>query len=241
MADYVTEHVLGLIESDGLVAGDRLPSVQALASELAVAAPTVRESLRRLQAIGAIELRHGSGIYVRDPRRRVLIANPYPGPLEGQAILDLLEARHLIEPYLAGLTASVATDGELAQLGDGLEGAGRLLRGQDEALHRLNMDFHRGVARFSRSAVLAQTVDSIVDVYGAEQMVIMQLYNDRLRDHEEHLAIYESLCARDPERSSELMRLHIEGIQLVLADRLGLAEPERGHVVEPGAAEGAAS
>jgi GntR family transcriptional regulator, transcriptional repressor for pyruvate dehydrogenase complex len=221
VAHFVTEQVLALIEREELGRGDRLPSVQALARRLSVAAPTVRESLRQLQALGVVDLRHGSGVYVRDARRRVLLANPYPGQLEARTILDLLEARLLIEPHLTALAAVLASDEELAELGVALDGARELLEdGPDELLHGLNMSFHRGVARLSRSSVLSQAIDSIIDVYAAEQMVILRLYDDRRRDHEEHLAIFEALRRRDAREASELMRLHIEGVRSVLSGRL---------------------
>jgi GntR family transcriptional repressor for pyruvate dehydrogenase complex len=224
VAHYVTEQVLALIEREALGRGDRLPSVQALARRLSVAAPTVRESLRQLQALGVVELRHGSGVYVRDAQRRVLLANPYPGQLEARTIFDLLEARLLIEPHLTALTAVLAGDDELAELGAALDQAGALLAGPDEVLHSLNMGFHRGVARLSRSSVLSQAIESIIDVYAAEQMVILRLYDDRRRDHEQHLGIFEALGRRDAHEASELMRRHIEGVRSVLSARL---EPSR--------------
>jgi GntR family transcriptional repressor for pyruvate dehydrogenase complex len=220
VARYVTEQILALIERDGLSSGDRLPSVQALARQLSVAAPTVRESLRQLQALGVIELRHGSGVYVRDAQRRVLLANPYPGPLETRTIFDLLEARLLIEPHLAALTAVVAGDDELDGLGVALDHAAEQLDGPDEVLNSLNMSFHRGVARLSRSSVLSQAIESIIDVYAAEQMVILRLYDDRRRDHEQHVGIFEALRRRDAEAAAELMRVHIEGVRSVLSARL---------------------
>jgi GntR family transcriptional repressor for pyruvate dehydrogenase complex len=220
VAHYVTEQVLALIEREALGRGDRLPSVQALARRLSVAAPTVRESLRQLQALGVVELRHGSGVYVRDAQRRVLLANPYPGQLETRTIFDLLEARLLIEPHLTALTAVLADDEELAELGVALGKAGEQLEGPDEVLHGLNMTFHRGVARLSRSSVLSQAIESIVDVYAAEQMVILRLYDDRRRDHEQHLGIFEALGRRDADEASERMRLHIEGVRSVLTARL---------------------
>jgi GntR family transcriptional repressor for pyruvate dehydrogenase complex len=220
VARYVTEQVLALIERDGLARGDRLPSVQALARQLSVAAPTVRESLRQLQALGVIELRHGSGVYVRDAQRRVLLANPFPGQLETRTIFDLLEARLLIEPHLTALAAVVAADDELDDLAVALDHAAEQLDGPDEVLNSLNMGFHRGVARLSRSSVLSQAIESIIDVYAAEQMVILRLYDDRRRDHEQHLGIFEALRRRDADEAAELMRVHIEGVRSVLSARL---------------------
>lgn len=220
VSDYVTEQVLALIERESLGRGDRLPSVQALAQRLSVAAPTVRESLRKLQALGVVELRHGSGVYVRDGQRRVLVANPYPGQLEARTIFDLLEARLLIEPHLTALAAVLASDDELAELGVALDQAGEQLEGPDEVLHGLNMSFHRGLAQLSRNSVLSQAIESIIDVYAAEQMVILRLYDDRRRDHEQHLGIFAALRRRDADEASELMRLHLEGVRSVLSARL---------------------
>ncbi|MGH3369332.1 MAG: winged helix-turn-helix domain-containing protein, partial [Nocardioidaceae bacterium] len=64
LADDLAASVLELIADQQLAAGDQLESVRSLAERFQVAVPTMRESLRRLEAIGAVELRHGSGVYV---------------------------------------------------------------------------------------------------------------------------------------------------------------------------------
>src|SRR5436189_296817 len=87
-------------------------------TRLMKAAPPVRESLRRLEAIGVVEIRHGSGVYVRTGGDRVLVANPYSGRLEARMILELLDARLLIEPTLAERTALNASDDEIEELGE---------------------------------------------------------------------------------------------------------------------------
>src|SRR6266516_2057297 len=71
VSDYVTEQLLELIRAEE--EGSRLPSVVSLAQSLSVGAPTVRESLRRLEAIGVVEIRHGSGVYVLNTASRVLL------------------------------------------------------------------------------------------------------------------------------------------------------------------------
>jgi GntR family transcriptional repressor for pyruvate dehydrogenase complex len=221
VSDYVTEQLLELISAEE--EGSRLPSVVALAESMSVATPTVRESLRRLQGIGVVEIRHGSGVYVRKAASRVLLANPYSGPLEARMILELLDARLVIEPTVAGRTAVNATDKEIRELREILDEAAELLDGHDPLLHGVNMAFHRGVAYFSGNAILAQTVESIVELYNAEQLVILRLFDNRVRDHEEHLAIYDAIRRRDAGDATELMRQHLEDVLVVLEERLGKA------------------
>jgi GntR family transcriptional repressor for pyruvate dehydrogenase complex len=229
--DYVTERLLDLIKREE--SGSRLPSVVSLARSLSVAAPTVRESLRRLEAIGVVEIRHGSGTYVRNAGDRVVLANPYSGQLEARTILELLDARLVIEPTLANRTAVNASGVQIRELGRILEDAAELLEGHDPLLHGVNMAFHRGVARFSGNVVLAQTIDSIVDLYTAEQLLILRLYDDRARDHEDHVAIFDAIQRRDADGASELMRQHLEDVLQVMEQRLG--EAGAAHAAQRGA------
>ena len=53
------------ILSGGLVPGQRLPSVRALARRLGLHANTVSSAYRALEAAGHVELRRGAGVYVR--------------------------------------------------------------------------------------------------------------------------------------------------------------------------------
>jgi GntR family transcriptional repressor for pyruvate dehydrogenase complex len=223
-SDLLTEQIVELIERERLEPGSRLPTVQALAGRFSVASPTIREALRRLQAVGVVEIRHGSGVYVRHGGRRVVLPNPYPGQLKVETILDLLDARLLIEPHLAGLAAHAdeAAIGELAEL---LERAGQLLEGsQDEPLSAANLGFHRGVARCSGNAVLGQVIDSLLDLYQPEQMEILRLYADRVHDHDEHVAILQAIQAHDPALASERMQRHLEGVRTVVAARASPSE-----------------
>jgi GntR family transcriptional repressor for pyruvate dehydrogenase complex len=234
VSDYVTEQLLELIR--GEAEGTRLPSVVSLARSLSVAGPTVRESLRRLEAIGVLEIRHGSGVYVRNAGDRVLVVNPYSGRLEARMILELLDARLLIEPALAERTALNASDDEIGELGEVLGEAVELLDGHDALLHGVNMAFHRGIARFSGNAILAQAVDSIVELYTAEQLMILRLYDNRAGDHEEHLAIYEAIRRRDADGAAALMRQHLEDVLSVMEERLG--ETGATHATQRGAGRG---
>jgi GntR family transcriptional regulator, transcriptional repressor for pyruvate dehydrogenase complex len=224
-SDHLTRRLIDLVRRDGLQPGDRLPSVQSLASRFAVAPPTIRESLRRLQAVGLVEIRHGSGIYLRRGTQRIVLSNPHPGELSTRTAADLIDTRLMIEPGLAARAAQRASDEDIATLRTTLAAAGAHLTGDDDALHRLNMDFHRQVARLAGNTVMSQVIDSLVDVYQAEQRLVLNLYDDRRRDHEGHLAILDALAAHDPGRSQQLMQDHLEGVRAVLEARLPETRP----------------
>jgi GntR family transcriptional repressor for pyruvate dehydrogenase complex len=222
LSDALTERVLGLIRDDGLRPGDRLPSARALAERFAVATPTLREVLRRLQATGAVEIRHGSGVYVGEAMSRVVLPNPNPPSLRRDQLLQLLDARLLMEPHLAGLAAQRRDPARLATLDEILDTAERHLSGQpgdDPALHDANMAFHRAIAAASGNDILYEVIDSLLLVHASEQVEILHLFDDRARDHEEHRVVLAAIVAGDPERASQLMRAHLEDVKSVISKK----------------------
>ncbi|MCC7136815.1 MAG: GntR family transcriptional regulator [Planctomycetes bacterium] len=60
----LVEAVLDAVARGGLSPGDRAPSVRALAEEALVNPNTVGKAYRDLEALGVVEGRNGSGVYV---------------------------------------------------------------------------------------------------------------------------------------------------------------------------------
>jgi GntR family transcriptional repressor for pyruvate dehydrogenase complex len=220
LSDALTERMLELIRTGGHRPGDRLPSTRELSQRFAVTTPTLREALRRLEATGAIEMRHGSGIYVGADIERLVLPNPNMREMHAAQLLELLGARIVIEPPLAAMAAARATGEELVVLQRVLEAAARHLRGQDAELHDTNMTFHRATARLAGNSVLHEVVDSLLTVHGPEQREILQLFDDRRRDYDEHLAILEAIEAHDAAAAEERMRAHLVDVKTVIEQRL---------------------
>ncbi|MFI7615892.1 FadR/GntR family transcriptional regulator [Nonomuraea terrae] len=220
LSDALTERMLELIRSGGHRPGDRLPSTRELSQRFAVTTPTLREALRRLEATGAIEMRHGSGIYVGAAIERLVLPNPNMREIRAAQLLELLDARIVIEPPLAAMAAGRAAEEELTALKQALATAGRHLGGDDAELHDANMSFHRATARMAGNVVLHEVVDALLTVHGPEQREILQLFDDRRRDHEEHLAILAAIEARDAAQAEELMRAHLVDVKTVIEHRV---------------------
>ncbi|MEQ8700780.1 MAG: FadR/GntR family transcriptional regulator [Bauldia litoralis] len=226
LSSHLTREVMSLILEQGLRPGDRLPSVKDLAERFSVATPTMREALRMLQMAGNLDIRHGSGIYVSRAEPRLMLTNPYAGTLSTGTILNLLQARLLIEPAVAELAAIQANEKHLDDLADLLAEAEAHLSGHDTddaVLGVVNMRFHRAIAEGSANSVLADVVFSLTEVHIKEQMAVLDLYNNRRRDHEQHKLIFEALRAGDPSDARRLMRDHLEDVISVIETKLAAA------------------
>src|SRR5213593_1712132 len=69
------EQVKHAIETGAMRAGEQLPSVRQMAEELLINPNTVARAYRELEHEGVIELKHGSGAFIREsivPRAKLM-------------------------------------------------------------------------------------------------------------------------------------------------------------------------
>lgn len=223
LSAYLSQQILSLIRDKDLHPGDRLPSARALADQFAVATPTMREALRRLQATGVIDIRHGSGIYVRRDRERMMLSNPAYGELETHTILQVLDARHLIEPHLAQLAAGHADEREIDLIRDLMGQAEEVFDRPDESYIQTNVLIHTAIARASGNLVLAHVVESLIELYSAELHLFDPLYSlveIRARDHAWHRRVLSAIEARDGGGAFAAMSDHLLTARGTVAPKL---------------------
>lgn len=223
----LAQEIATLIRREQLRPGDRLPTVKALAARFDVAVPTVREAIQRLEAVGVLQVRHGAGIFVRSAQPRLMFSQPGRTAVDGQVILDLIQARLLIEPYLAEHAAQAAQGDQVARLAELLHQAERHLTGHDRELQQANMAFHLGIARCSGNIVLTQVMELLVDVYASEQTAMLSIADDRQGDFDDHVAILAAIQTRDAELARSLMLRHLEGVRDLMTARLAAAAHAR--------------
>lgn len=220
LSDRLAAGIVGLVEAGRLGPGDPLPTVRDLASRFGVTPPTVREALRQLQATGAVELRHGSGVYVGAGLRRMVLANPHAGELAPERALELVEARLVLEPGIAAQAAQRHGEQDLVRLRAALETAAASARSSaPAAVAQLN--FHRELAAASGNEVLFEVMDSLLAARSREQREVRRLLTDRRRDFEQHAGIVEAVAAGDAALAEALTREHLSEIRQAIAERVG--------------------
>jgi DNA-binding FadR family transcriptional regulator len=212
LSQRIADGIVDRIGAQGLVPGDPLQSSRTLASEFEVTVPTVREALRRLEAVDVIQFRHGSGIYVGAGVRRRLVANPHVGG-DLASVLELVEARLLLEPGIAAAAAAYRTDEQLSAL----EAAARNALVPQRGHERPREHFHVALAAASGNALVCDTLSALLDVRARDQVEIRHRYDDRERDHAEHLEIVGAVADRDPDAAEAITKAHLASIRDAIA------------------------
>jgi GntR family transcriptional regulator len=102
------EQIKHAVETGALRAGDQLPTIRKVAGELVINPNTVARAYRELEHEGILELRHGSGAFIKEPavrRTRILRAahSLVRDAIERLASLDLTddELRRVLDDELA--------------------------------------------------------------------------------------------------------------------------------------------
>ena len=217
LSDDLAQRLKELIRSDGHQPGDRLPTISEMARRFGVGHATLREALKKLETVGMIVIKHGSGVYLNKDPNTLLISNPIfdRGPLK-KLLLDLVEARLSIEMTTATLAAKHATDEHLEQMECVLrEEAHQYLDG-DEGRSPTNMAFHRKVAEASGNTVLYQILEVISGLFQQEQEMILNIYSSQRNDHAEHWEILQALQQKDESLAAERMHAHLERVREIL-------------------------
>ena len=212
----VAGQIAGLIRAGELQLGSRLPPERDLSKQLGVSRPTVREAMIALELSGLVEVRTGSGIYVKGSG-----SDPSFSFDAGPSPFEILSARKLIEPEIAALAAESISKAELQVLRETLAGLGSAIEDHTTSLGP-DRDFHTIIATATGNTALISIIDGLWDKMfspifetlstrtGLPQNVRMTLAD--------HTSIFDCLAAHDRDGARNTMRLHLDHVERILAE-----------------------
>jgi DNA-binding FadR family transcriptional regulator len=223
--------VIELILERDLEPGDPLPTENELAALLGIGRNTLRETLKVLQALGVIEIRHGFGMFVAAKNLEALVGGlSFRARMSlrhrGQEALELIEARRLLESGLIGASMMRMTADHLA----GLEAAVRRmeeLAGSGEHFVEADADFHRKLFEPLGNELLLGLVDAFQTVCRRIQLELggdvraATAGVDPAAGAALHRSIYEVVAAGDAVLAAERLGSHFDGMRRRIAAAVG--------------------
>ncbi|MBD2841869.1 FadR/GntR family transcriptional regulator [Erythrobacter rubeus] len=221
----VAEQIAQLIDEGAYPPGTRLPGERELAEKLGVSRVTIREAEIALQAVGRLEIKTGSGVYVSE--NKPLVGDALPSA----SAFEVTEARLLVESESAALAAHHISDEAIARLEILVE---RMRTGTPEEADEADEQFHLTIAESSNNAAMVHTIQSlwrmreeIPEVKATYQAVCIHDAESRT---EEHRAVFDALKARDPAGARAAMREHFHRLlenMLEATERKALEEVQQ--------------
>jgi DNA-binding FadR family transcriptional regulator len=204
----IADQLRQLIAAGEYPAGERLPAERDLASHLKVSRPSVREALIALEVEGLIEIRGGSGVYVRDKPN-----GARPAPASEWGPLELIRARALIEREVAWLAARQATRRQLTAMDQALASM-QEQAARGEAPLEGDRAFHVAVAEASGNGVLVDLVQRFWDARNGKLFRRLGNHFESARSWqaaiEEHRAVLDAIRKHDAEGARDAMQRHMD-------------------------------
>lgn len=210
--ERITTHILKDISSGKLRSGDRLPPEVDLARDFGVSRPTVRESLKVLQAMNVLRSStgptggtfvreiNGSGVaeYLKDAIALLLSVSEL-------TLEQLYEARESIEISAAMMAATRRTDQDLAEMKRVIESDE--FKDSDTVIS--DISFHQAISLASKNEMFRLFMSSIHTTIRtiAERYVLPEAKKVSQRQHKQ---IYQAILDRDEDLAGSRMREHLQ-------------------------------
>lgn len=215
--EIIKEYIL----ENHLRPGDALPPETELGRQLGISRNSVREAVKGLVALGIIEVRRGSGLFVSQFSFEPLLENiSYGVRFELKELSDLLEVRRVLEVGLIEKAMAAARPEQIERLREVLrEMESRVTRGEN--FLEADRLFHRILFENLDNTILLTLLDTFWVTFrkATAQTAIEDI--DPLRTYRDHAAIVDAVEAGDVTQARATLEQHYAGIVERLARARG--------------------
>ena len=217
VVDEVINRLVTLIVHENLKPGDKLPTERELMARLEVGRSSLREAIKTLSAVGALEVKRGSGIFVGNGDTSIL-AKPLAWGmfLSGSSIEQVIEARSVIETALAGWAAERRLEKDIDAMEKLLEKLENYQSNKKEYIE-LDLQFHLEIAMAAQNKILFQ----VFNIFQNLLRVWMETTYDETKGSADsmvtHRQLVEAIRAQDANAARRIMQKHTSGAPLLSA------------------------
>lgn len=217
LKEQVSRSLRQLIDDGTLKPGQQLPSERELSEQLRVSRGTVREAIQFLNALGLVEIRHGTGTFVASgvadrtqlrTRWRSWMAR------HSDRVHELLEVRRGLEAFTAELAAVRQQPEGLARMVQALEQMRDAVRdGEVTALVESDVMFHRALSETTGNASLIELVEALGAQLLRERAALWDLQGRPARSIQEHSRIEAAVRAGDGRAARARLVDHLSSVE----------------------------
>jgi GntR family transcriptional regulator, transcriptional repressor for pyruvate dehydrogenase complex len=214
---------------DGVFApGTTLPPERDLAEQLGVNRTSLRQGLARLQQMGLIEARQGSGNLVRDPEglTHPAVVEALVRKLGPEFLVELLEIRAALGPTIGRLAAERHTP----QDAEALRAALAAVSAADTPLARQAADlaYFRVLIHSTRNRAMGLLYRWVEHAFGGREHELTGAYDDAAPVVDDLGRITEAVAERNPAEAAAAVEEYLRASALRMVECYLLGEPGRG-------------
>ncbi len=208
VAETIVHQVAQLAIERKIKPGEKFPSEAELAETWKVGRSSIREAFRVFQMLGVTAAKPGRGTILINTAPLFALINwsHFTSP---ERILDIVEARMVLEPLIAAMAASRANESGLRGIEATIK-AGRKALGDPDASVQAALDFHTAVAEAARNETLLLVTRLLRSVYQESARLTRRRPENYLQLLADHEAILQAIRDRDPGTAAVLSKEHMQ-------------------------------
>ncbi len=204
--------------------GNKIPTEAELSDRLGVARNTIREAVKALTHTGVLEVRHGSGTFVKSDNE---VDAVFARRLLQASRADTADLRRAIELEATRLACSRRTNEDLLSMQGALLGRAEAHRsGFDEAYREADYQFHRAVVQSAHNQLLVELFSCLAAEVKAPIIENESKPSSAARNQAHH-DVVAAIDARDERAAMQAALIHLD-VSITLDSRDLNASPETG-------------
>lgn len=181
--------------------GDNLPGQRELAEQFGASMSSVREAISVLSAAGLVEVSPGRGTVVCSMKNSQPQLEGWLGAAEGkEELIELLEARQVLETYQVIKVASEATPEEINRLRIRLKEMENAI-GNAEKYDLADYNFHLELAEIAKNRVMIRMLKAVRlpmhRLFQESHARMIELHGDLSSSYKNHKNIVDAIAVHD--------------------------------------------
>jgi len=207
----IREQLKLYIIENGMKSGDPFPTEYELAEKLGISRTAIREALKRLEALGIIEVRQGVGRFVREFNFEAILKGlPYNLEMDIRNFREVLEVRFCLESWFIAKDINKFTKENIAELKEIL----RKLEFQvfndfeEKELVETHSQFHCALYKNSDNSLLI----NLIKIFSTIQRNLTLLHRYKTKDRNlfihQHKLLLEAIEKKNPNLAQKRLEEH---------------------------------
>ena len=198
------------IASGDYPAGSKLPGERELAASFHVSRNTVRDAISLLAARKIVSTKWGAGTIVLCPDESAVAIETRLTDVSHERN-NVIELRDLVEPHVAALAASKATDADLITLNAIIERSNPRMQPKESL--SLDMEFHLAVSKSTGNPLVVALMEFVNDSIKIIRLKTHATMGLRELSIEGHKRIFDCIRKGDAEGAQSAMARHLHEIE----------------------------
>lgn len=197
-----------LISSGEIKPGSKLPPERELAKRFGASRSSLRPVMKMLENVGVLSQRVGDGTYLNGDARGILsVPLNFLILLDGVSLIELFEARLMLEPELAARAA-------LSASGEEMEAMRKTFASFRDNPIQADIEFHSAICRATRNRICMRMFEAIHGAFAEGMRITSHIAPGKALDF--HRKIYSAIHLRDAEQARTTMSEHLENAKGLL-------------------------